>query len=141
VSSRSVASNDPNGCGKNFYDRVRRRITIGNGVTRLDEAAFVRCGRLTTISVGVYFEGNAPALGVNVFSGTDHATVYYLAGTTGWWKPARTSLIPVGRRWLPSPSTETRSFSAIRTGRVIPVASTGCGRLELGGRAATAKCP
>ena len=46
----------------------------------------------------VYFEGNAPSLGQDVFSGADNVTVYYQPGATGWgatfggrptavWKP------------------------------------------------------
>ena len=33
---------------------------------------------------GVYFQGNAPAAGSDVFDGDNEATVYYLPGTTGW---------------------------------------------------------
>jgi hypothetical protein len=33
---------------------------------------------------GVYFEGNAPSIGVYVFLGDNNVTVYYLLGTTGW---------------------------------------------------------
>jgi hypothetical protein len=32
---------------------------------------------------GVYFKGNAPSLGMDVF-GADTTTVYYLPGTSGW---------------------------------------------------------
>ena len=38
-----------------------------------------------TSLTGVYFQGNAPSLaGSSVFDGDNHATVYYLPGTTGW---------------------------------------------------------
>ena len=42
--------------------------------------AFANCTGLT----GVFFVGDAPTLGSDVFSGDDSATVYYLPGTTGW---------------------------------------------------------
>jgi hypothetical protein len=32
----------------------------------------------------VYFKGNAPRLGSAVFNADNHATIYYLPGTTGW---------------------------------------------------------
>src|SRR5262249_28053684 len=32
----------------------------------------------------VYFEGNAPNAGGNVFSGDTNTTAFYLPGTTGW---------------------------------------------------------
>jgi hypothetical protein len=56
-------------------------VTIGNGVTRIGDYAFYGCASLT----GAYFQGNAPSLGgSSVFAGNNHATVYYLPGTTGW---------------------------------------------------------
>jgi len=54
-------------------------VTIGNSVTNIGYGTFEYCTSLTE----VYFEGNAPTLGGSVFFG-DKATVYYLAGTTGW---------------------------------------------------------
>ena len=41
---------------------------------------FYRC---TTLA-GVYFRGNAPSLGQDVFTGDSNTTIYYLPGTTGW---------------------------------------------------------
>ena len=60
-------------------------VTIDNrvtsiGVTTIEDGAFSDCAKLS----GVYFEGNAPLLWSSVFSGDTNATVYYLAGTTGW---------------------------------------------------------
>jgi hypothetical protein len=57
-------------------------ITIPKSVTNIQSAAFDNCGRLTA----VYFQGNAPTPGANVFFGVNagEAKVYYLAGTTGW---------------------------------------------------------
>jgi hypothetical protein len=53
--------------------------TVPNSVTNLGEWAFADCTNLT----GVYFQGNAPTCDSSTFRG-DSATVYYLAGTTGW---------------------------------------------------------
>jgi len=57
-------------------------VTIPNGVTSIGEYAFEVCTNLA----GVYFQGNAPSPGTDtsVFDGDNHATVYYLPGTTGW---------------------------------------------------------
>jgi len=55
-------------------------VTIGSGVTDIGSAAFYACTNLTRL----YFGGNAPSLGGSVFPGDNHATVYYLPGTTGW---------------------------------------------------------
>jgi hypothetical protein len=65
-----------------FYDcGSLRSITIPDGVTSIGDWAFAECISLA----GVYFEGNAPSLGgANVFPDDNHATVYYLPGTTGW---------------------------------------------------------
>jgi BspA type Leucine rich repeat region (6 copies) len=58
-------------------------VTIPNSVTKIREYAFYDCTNLNR----VYFQGNAPSLGSNVFSGDNKATVYYLPGTTGWVPP------------------------------------------------------
>ena len=56
-------------------------VTVPNSVFLIEEAAFYYCTNLA----GVYFWGNAPSLGSDdVFEGATNATVYYLAGTTGW---------------------------------------------------------
>ncbi|HEY3856570.1 MAG TPA: leucine-rich repeat domain-containing protein [Verrucomicrobiae bacterium] len=81
-------------------------VTISEGVTNIGNYAFNYCNRMTAATIpasvitlsdyafngcvsltGIYFQGNAPALGgPNVFGSIDPttATVYYLAGTTGW---------------------------------------------------------
>ncbi len=78
-------------------------VTIGNSVTTIGYYAFLNCTSLTNVTIpesvtsiehyafywctsltGVYFQGNAPSLGWGVFDGDNHATVYYLPGTTGW---------------------------------------------------------
>lgn len=55
-------------------------ITIPSSVTNLDWYAFNTCTKLT----GIYFWGNAPSLGSYVFDGDNNATIYRLAGATGW---------------------------------------------------------
>jgi hypothetical protein len=56
-------------------------VTIPNSITRIGDGAFEWCYSL----MGVYFQGNAPSLGSSyVFMSDDHATVYYLPGTSGW---------------------------------------------------------
>ena len=55
-------------------------VLIPNTVTNLGDGAFQRCSNL----VGVYFQGNAPSLGANVFAGDALATAYSLPATTGW---------------------------------------------------------
>jgi hypothetical protein len=72
------------GYGAFDYCSSMASVTIGNSVTNIGKDAFEYCFRLTS----VYFQGNAPTSvgsGVfNSFSGYEHATVYYLPGTTGW---------------------------------------------------------
>jgi len=80
--------------------------TIPSGITSIEKSAFKSCSSLTDVTVpsstatigdkafsfcfalaGVYFEGNAPELDISgdyVFQYSNNATVYYLAGTTGW---------------------------------------------------------
>jgi len=65
-------------------------VTIGNGVTSIGDEAFANCAPTM-----VFFTGNAPSIGQHVFYSfrydgnvdrwfLESATVYYLAGTTGW---------------------------------------------------------
>lgn len=55
--------------------------TVTNTVTGIADNAFNGCYGLTAL----YFQGNAPALGSNVFSDFNStAVVYYLPGTIGW---------------------------------------------------------
>ena len=55
-------------------------VTVHSGVERIDVHAFYECTRLTSL----YFEGNAPTLGAGAFTDVYHATIYHLAGSTGW---------------------------------------------------------
>jgi hypothetical protein len=49
-------------------------------VTYIGESAFYGCTNLAR----VYFEGNAPSLGADVFFSDNNVTAYYLPGTAGW---------------------------------------------------------
>ena len=55
-------------------------IAIPASVTNIGDYAFVFCAHM----VGVYFQGNSPSLGAQVFQNDTNLTVYYLPGTTGW---------------------------------------------------------
>jgi hypothetical protein len=54
-------------------------VTIPASVSSIGDYAFQGCTSLTA----VYFEGNAPGVDTNAFP-DEPATMYYLAGTTGW---------------------------------------------------------
>jgi len=61
------------------HNHALTSITIPESVTNLGEQAFQLCLALSS----VYFMGNSPAAGSQVFYG-DNVTVYYLPGTKGW---------------------------------------------------------
>jgi hypothetical protein len=55
-------------------------LIIPGGVTNIGDDAFYG-----SILAGIYFAGNAPAVGSNLFEyDGNQATAYYLPGTTGW---------------------------------------------------------
>jgi hypothetical protein len=76
-------------------------VTMAEGVSSIGEVAFGDCPKLATVTipasvtylpeyafvysglVSVYFEGNAPSSDPQAFFG-DTATIYYMAGTSGW---------------------------------------------------------
>lgn len=79
-----------------------KNINIPNGVTRMDMSAFNGCSDLETIEIPfslnvlednvfsncpklkyVYFQGNAPTRGSNIFF-SSAPIIYYEAGATGW---------------------------------------------------------
>lgn len=55
-------------------------VTIPESVTTIEGSAFYRCYSLG----GIYFKGNAPKLGKDVFEGIKNRTVRYRSGTRGW---------------------------------------------------------
>ena len=63
-----------------YYCSSLTSVTIPNSVTSIGDFAFNDCYSLTS----AYFEGNAPPDDGYSFLGGNMATVYYLAGTTGW---------------------------------------------------------
>jgi uncharacterized repeat protein (TIGR03803 family) len=63
--------------------------------------------------VGVYFKGNAPSLGSDVFYLDGSATVYYLPGTTGWGSTF--GGLPTALWQPPPPGAWTLSASTITT--------------------------
>jgi hypothetical protein len=80
--------------------------TIPISVTFLGRGAFSGCQRL----IGLYFQSNAPSLGVNVFAGDKDMTIYYLSGTHGWgplFGGIPTSL------WDPKVQTSDSSFGVM----------------------------
>ena len=94
-------------------------VTIPSSVTNIGSSAFAGCLSLTS----VYFQGNAPSFGTNVFdywgsSGGpwegqvwDPATIYCLPATTGW--STNSSGLPVVL-WTPQVQTSDASFG-VRT--------------------------
>lgn len=55
-------------------------VTIPASVTNIGAYAFYQCTSLSN----VFCCGNAPTVGSSAFALANNATVYYLAGTTGW---------------------------------------------------------
>ena len=93
--------------------------TIPGSVTGIGDYAFDGCSSLA----GVFFTGNPPALGTNVFMYDSIATVYYLAGTTGWgatfgnrptalWVPPNPLIVNNG----PSFGVQTNRFGFLISG-------------------------
>ena len=54
-------------------------ITLPSTLTALEDNVFANCANLS----GVYFLGNAPTRGANLFVGST-PTIYYLSGAVGW---------------------------------------------------------
>jgi hypothetical protein len=112
-------------------------VTIPNSVTSIGEEAFLQCNDLTNVAIGsgvtsigeyafascydlasVYFTGNAPANGGEVFYTDGLAKTYYLPGTTGWslafW--GYPSFEPPAILWNPKAQTGGVSFG-VRTNK------------------------
>jgi len=71
------------GAGAFQHNHSLTNLTIPAGITNFGSLAFSDCINLT----GIYFLGNAPAEDLTVFSGDNHAVVYYPPGATGWSSP------------------------------------------------------
>jgi hypothetical protein len=71
------------GAGAFQHNSSLTNITIPASVISLGSLAFSDCTNLTEI----YFLGNAPTADLTVFSGDNHAIVYYPQGATGWSSP------------------------------------------------------
>ncbi|NOU35580.1 MAG: leucine-rich repeat domain-containing protein [Kiritimatiellaceae bacterium] len=63
-----------------YYCNALTNATVGSGVISIDGSAFEECSRLS----GIYFRGNAPTAGENIFANDNDATVYRLSEATGW---------------------------------------------------------
>ena len=85
------------------------RYAVPNSVTNIAEGAFAGCFEMTE----VYFQWDAPVLGLAAFGGADNTTVYYLAGTAGWGPTfgGRPAVL-----WNPHALTSDASFG-VRTNR------------------------
>jgi hypothetical protein len=107
-------------------------VTIGKGVTNVGNQAFYFDKKLTS----VFFQGNAPTLGLNVFF-DDSATVFYLPGTTGWDSFNTNSGLNPAVLWNPqaqvggaSFGVKNHKFGFIVTGTTnIPIVVEACTNL------------
>ncbi len=63
-----------------FQQKTLTSVIIPATVTAINSSAFYYCSSMT----GVYFLGNPPSLGGDVFTGANSATVYRLPTATGW---------------------------------------------------------
>ena len=86
------------GAGAFQHNSSLTNITIPASVISLGSLAFSDCTNLTEI----HFLGNAPAADLTVFSGDNHAIVYYPLGATGWSSPFDGLL--AGQQNPPSPA-------------------------------------
>ena len=129
-------------------------VTIGSGVTSIGLAAFESCYDLVNITIpasvtsigriafsgchsltGVYFEGNAPNGGADLymFSDSNDATVYYLQWTMGWGTTfgGRPTAL-----WIQSvatgAATDISATTATLTGTVNPAGLTTSACFEYG---------
>jgi len=63
-----------------FPEGLAGSYTIPNSVTNIEDYAFASCSNLYSI----YFPGDAPTLGSNVFLYDNSLTLYYLPCSSGW---------------------------------------------------------
>ena len=92
-------------------------VTIGKSVAEIGDGAFYNCFRLKAI----YFLGNPPSFGSQVFDFDNNATVYYLAGTTGW---SGTFAGVPAKLWNPQVQTSDSSFGVQQNGFGFKIAGT-----------------
>ncbi len=126
-------------------------VRIGSGVTNIANGAFNWCGGLINVTLpgslsniesyafyscvnlhGLFFLGNAPALGSSVFASDNDLTVYYLPETIGWTN------IFGGRpavRWDPLVQTGDPGFGIHSDGFRLPI--TGATNIPIVVEAAT----
>ena len=92
-------------------------VTIGKNVNFIDTYAFNTSAHLTS----VYFQGNAPSLASGVFDYDNNATIYYLAGTTGWGPTfgGRPTVL-----WNPQAQTSDASFGVRTNGFGFTIAGS-----------------
>lgn len=101
-----VIPNTVTSIGSNAFQAcfIMTNATIGTGVTIIADYGFSECTNLHT----VYFKGNAPTIGNQIFWSHVYPTiVYYLPGTTGWG-PVFGDLPAV--LWNPLAQTRDSSF-------------------------------
>ncbi|MEO7675940.1 MAG: leucine-rich repeat protein [Verrucomicrobiota bacterium] len=79
---------------------------VPSSVTSVASYAFHSCNSLMSI----YFQGNAPDVGLEIFYWVDNAIVYYLPGRTGWGPTfgGRPTVL-----WTPQIQTASASFGVL----------------------------
>jgi hypothetical protein len=82
-------------------------VMIADSISDLGEGAFGECDSLAA----VFFMGNTPRFDTWVFDYYNHATIYYLSGTTGWGSTFAGRPTAV---WQPEVHTSDASFG-VRT--------------------------
>jgi hypothetical protein len=77
-----IIGNSVNNVGQACFggDTSLKSVTFGTSFASIQYTAFEDCTSLTSL----YFKGNAPVYGSDVFYEANTPTVYYLPGTTGW---------------------------------------------------------
>jgi hypothetical protein len=101
------------GAGAFQHNSSLTNITIPASVISLGSLAFSDCTNLTEI----HFLGNAPTADLTVFSGDNHAIVYYPQGTTGWSSPFDGLL--AGQQNPPSPAGDFSYYETINDTIII----------------------